>query len=104
MTRQAGYAFRVLIAVLALPAIALGQESGPISVDLSATEPGGEPAFFTIWRTGEGEAAQWTIVADPAAANGCVIAQVSKDRTDYRFPLAIYKRYTGKNLEARPKG
>ena len=99
MTRQLGYGLVVLTAVLALPAIALGQGSNPIAVDLSATTPGGEPADFTFWRTGEGEAGQWSIVADPTAANGRAIAQVSKDRTDYRFPLAIYKPYSGKNLE-----
>jgi hypothetical protein len=99
MTRQLGYGLVVLTAVLALPAIALGQGSNPIAVDFSATTPGGEPADFLFWRTGEGEAGQWTIVADPTAANARAIAQVSKDRTDYRFPLAIYKPYSGKNLE-----
>ncbi len=99
MTRRAGYCFLLLTTLLALPAIALGEGSSPISVGLSATAPGGEPADFTFWRTGEGEAGQWTIVAGPTAANGRAIAQVSKDRTDYRFPLAIYKPYTGKDLE-----
>jgi hypothetical protein len=99
MTRQADYRFLFLAAVLAVPAIALGQGSNPIAVDLSATTPGGEPADFTFWRTGEGEAGQWSIVVDPRAANGRAIAQVSKDRTDYRFPLAIYKPYSSKDLE-----
>jgi hypothetical protein len=27
--------------------------------------------------------------------------QVSTDRTDYRFPLAVYKPFTGKNLEIK---
>ena len=40
-----------------------------------------------------------TVVADPAAANGLAIAQVSKDRTDYRFPLAIYKPFSCKDVE-----
>jgi hypothetical protein len=35
-----------------------------------------------LWRTGEGEAGKWGIVADPTAVNGRAIAQVSKDRTD----------------------
>jgi len=54
---------------------------------------------FTLWRTGEGGAGQWTVVADPTSANGRAIAQVSKDHTDYRFPLAIYKPYSGKDVE-----
>jgi glycosyl hydrolase family 59 (putative galactocerebrosidase) len=99
MTWRADYCWAVLSAVLALPASALGQGSGPISVDLSTAAPGGEPAGFVFWRTGQGDAGKWTIVADPTAANGRAIAQVSRDRTDYRFPLAIYKPYTGRDLE-----
>jgi hypothetical protein len=87
-----------LIALVGFSINTLGQ-SGAISVDISATEPGREPAEFTFWRTGEGENGQWTIIADPTAVSGRAIAQVSKDRTDYRFPLAVYKPYTGKDLQ-----
>lgn len=86
-------------ALLGFSTSTLGQGGGPISIDLSATGQGGEPAEFTFWRTGQGESGRWTIVADPTAANGRAIAQVSKDRTDYRFPLAVYQPYTGKDLE-----
>jgi hypothetical protein len=54
---------------------------------------------FTSWRTGQGGAGEWILVTDPSAAGGRAIAQVSKDRTDYRFPLAVYKPYSGKDLE-----
>jgi hypothetical protein len=70
-----------------------------IEIDPSTMQPGGEPADFTFWRTGQGEGGNWTVVADPTAANGRAIAQISKDRTDYRFPLAVYKPYSGKDLE-----
>jgi hypothetical protein len=100
VTHWADYRFVILAPFLALPAAALGQErSVPISVNISAPEPGGEPADFTFWRTGQGAAGQWTVVPDATAANGRAIAQVSKDRTDYRFPLAVYKPYSGKDLE-----
>jgi len=99
MMRRAAYGVLVLTAVLALPAIPPAQGGSPISVDVSATELSGEPADFTFWRTGEGEAGNWGIVADATAANGRAIAQLSHDRTDYRFPLAIYKPFTGKDLE-----
>jgi hypothetical protein len=75
------------------------QRSGAMLVDLPAAEAGQEPAGFTFWRTGEGEGGKWAIVADPTAANGTALAQLSTDRTDHRFPLAIYKPYTGKDLE-----
>ena len=46
-----------------------------------------------------GGPAQWAVVADPTAAGGRAIAQTSTDKTDYRFPLAIYKPHSGKNVE-----
>ena len=67
-------------------------------VDFSTLSANLEPDF-TLWRTGEGEAGKWTIVADPTAANGQALGQLSNDRTDYRFPMAIYKPYSGKDLE-----
>jgi hypothetical protein len=99
MTRRVGYRFLFVTVMLVWPAIVLAQGGGSISVDLSATAPGGEPTDFTFWRTGQGEAGRWNVVADPTAVNGRAIAQVSQDRTDYRFPLAVYKPYSGKDLE-----
>jgi hypothetical protein len=84
--------------LLAVAGAASAQGSGPVIVDLSTLSPNLEPDF-TLWRTGEGEAGKWTIVADPTASNGQALGQLSNDRTDYRFPLAIYKAYSGKDLE-----
>ena len=67
-------------------------------VDLSKLPANLEPDF-TLWRTGQGGAGEWILVTDPTAAGGRAIAQVSKDRTDYRFPLAVYKPYSGKDVE-----
>src|SRR5260370_13981005 len=78
--------------------VSLAQDA-PIKVDIAAMQFGGEPADFTFWRTGQGEAGKWTVIADPTAANGRAIAQISKDRTDYRFPLAAYKPYSGRDLD-----
>jgi hypothetical protein len=69
-----------------------------MTVDIATLAPDLEPEF-TVWRTGQGAPAQWAIVADPTAAGGRAIAQTSTDKTNYRFPLAIYKSYSGKNLE-----
>jgi hypothetical protein len=84
--------------LLAVTASAYAQGNAPMTVDIAALAPDLEPEF-TIWRTGQGAPAQWAIVADPTAAGGQAIAQTSTDKTDYRFPLAIYKSYSGKNLE-----
>ena len=74
-------------------------QNTPIEIDTSAMQTGGEPEDFTFWRTGQGAGGKWTVVGDPTAAKGRAIAQMSKDRTDYRFPLAVYKPFSGKNLE-----
>ena len=69
-----------------------------MSIDIGQLAPNLEPEF-TQWRTGEGDAAEWALVADASAEGGRAIAQVSKDKTNYRFPLAIYKPFSGKDLE-----
>jgi hypothetical protein len=69
-----------------------------VIVDFSRLSANLEPDF-TLWRTGEGEAGKWTIVADPTAVNGQALGQLSNDPADYRFPLAVYKPYSGKDLE-----
>ena len=78
--------------------VSLAQNT-PIEIDTSAMQSGGEPEDFTFWRTGQGAGGKWTVVGDPTAAKGRAIAQISKDRTDYRFPLAVYQPFSGKNLE-----
>jgi hypothetical protein len=74
-------------------------QNTPIEIDISAMQTGGELEDFTSWRTGQGAGGKWTVVGDPTAAKGRAIAQISKDRTDYRFPLAVYQPFSGKNLE-----
>ena len=69
-----------------------------MTVDIATLAADLEPEF-TVWRTGQGAPAQWAIVSDPTAAGGRAIAQTGLDKADYRFPLAIYKPYSGKNLE-----
>src|SRR5215467_738735 len=76
----------------------LGQERATMSIDIAQVAPNLE-AEFTQWRTGEGDPAEWTVVADASAKGGQAIAQVSKDKTGYRFPLAIYKQFSGRDVE-----
>jgi hypothetical protein len=77
--------------VLALLSTMSFAEVKPMEVDLSKMQAGVPPEDFSFWRTGEGAPAQWIVVDDPTASGGRAIAQTSADRTDYRFPLAVYK-------------
>jgi hypothetical protein len=81
-----------LALVITGAASAFGQGREPMTVDIGQLAPNLEPEF-TQWRTGEGDAAEWTLVADASAEGGRAIAQVSNDKTNYRFPLAIYKPF-----------
>jgi hypothetical protein len=60
---------------------------------------GSPPEGFTFARTGQGGPAQWIVTADASASAGSVIEQVSTDRTDFRFPLAIHDATSSRNLD-----
>ena len=57
------------------------------------------PEGFVAARTGKGAPAEWKVRDDPTANGGRVLEQTSSDRTDYRFPLAIYQGVSAANLE-----
>jgi hypothetical protein len=93
--------FRVFLAVLLVAISVTGTvmaQQKTITVDVSAMQPGAEPQDFTFWRTGQGDPAEWRVVDDPTATKQKVIAQTSKDTTDYRFPLAVYKHQSRRRM------
>lgn len=94
-----GLSLFVLVLLLAVSSASVGRGTPSMSVDLEKLAANLEPEF-AIWRTGQGGPAQWAVVADPTATGGRAIVQTSTDKTDYRFPLAIYKPHSGKNVEA----
>jgi Domain of Unknown Function (DUF1080) len=87
-----------ILAFIVLP-VAGQAQNGAVEIDLSKMEPGRPPRDFDAWRTGNGAPATWIVVADATAASGRAIAQTSTDRTDYRFPLAVYQLISPKDVE-----
>jgi hypothetical protein len=81
-----------------VPAISEAQKV-QTQIDIAAMPLEAAPPGFTFWRTGSGAPAEWRVVVDPSAALKKAIAQVSKDTTDYRFPLAVYLPISAKNLD-----
>jgi len=57
------------------------------------------PTDFEFWRTGGGDVGQWAVVRDTTAVDGASIEQFSMDKTENRFPVAIYKPISAKNVE-----
>src|ERR1700730_10599155 len=88
---QIGLAASAVAAILA-PAAASAQSSAIRDTALS-------PDRFTFGLTGSGSPGEWRVVDDAGAVNGRALGQLSKDPTDYRCPLAIYKPVSAQNLE-----
>ena len=93
-----------LIAVVMTGALACAQpaaraEGGATMIAIDKMTVGATPSDFEFARTGQGGPAQWVVVEDVTATGSRAIEQSSTDRTDYRFPLAIYQPVSAKNLE-----
>jgi len=87
------------VGALACTGAAALAQSGAIMIPMNKAGIGAPPADFEASRTGQGGPAQWNVVSDATAANALAIEQVSTDKTDYRFPLAIYKPVSVQNVE-----
>ncbi len=70
-----------------------------VQVDIAVMQPGQEPGDFTFWHTGGGGPVEWRVVSDPTALRHAAIAQTSTDTTDYRFPLAVYKPVSARDVD-----
>ena len=91
-------ALSISIGSIVMPRTAAAQNV-TTQIDVSRMSPGLAPDDFTFWRTGDGDAGDWRVVEDPSGSDRRVIAQTSKDPTDYRFPLAVYRPISAKNVD-----
>ena len=74
-------------------------QSATTVIAITRMEIGTAPTDFTFARTGQGAESQWAVVSDPTAFGDRVIEQRSTDRTDNRFPLAIFEPLVAKNVD-----
>jgi glycosyl hydrolase family 59 (putative galactocerebrosidase) len=74
-------------------------QTGAIMIAIDRMMVGAAPTDFDFARTGQGGPGQWVVVADPTATGGRAIEQISKEATDYRFPLAIYRPTSTGNVD-----
>jgi hypothetical protein len=74
-------------------------QGGTTMIAIGTMEVGTAPADFEFWRTGQGGPGRWAVVSDATASGGRAIEQESTDQTDFRFPLAIYKPLSAKNVD-----
>jgi len=86
-------------------ASAAPQSSGQsLTYNFDNDNAGAIPAKFHGARTGQGSEGKWVVMADTTApSKPNVVAQTSKDKTDYRFPLLISDEGSFKDLELSVK-
>jgi len=91
------YAKCVVVAasVCASVVVAIGQSS---KFDFEKDEVGKPPKGFSFALTGQGKPGVWIVKKDDQA-HGNVLVQTDADKTDYRFPVAVYDGFTGKDVD-----
>ena len=84
---------------------AAAQEKSAVTFNFDADRPGAPPAGFEFGRTGQGAEGKWVVRAEKDSPNDHVLVQESADATDYRFPLAVVKEgsYKDVSLSVRAK-
>src|SRR6202162_24739 len=96
----------LLSMALAWPAAAQSTAAGPKTFSLDSDPVASPPAGFEFARTGQGAEGKWVVRADPDKPTNHVLVQESADPTDYRFPLALVKEGSYKDVtlsvRARP--
>jgi len=76
-----------------------GSEVAGNKIDFMRDGGGVPPTDFAFRRTGRGSNGDWAVVRDATASTGLAIEQSSRDATENRYPLAIYKPASLKNVE-----
>jgi hypothetical protein len=94
----------VTAAALAACALACAPSAGKAQgvttmIEAESMRVGAPPEDFDFGLTGQGGPGQWAVIADPTATGGRAIEQSSTERTDYRFPLAIHRPLTARNVD-----
>jgi hypothetical protein len=84
--------------IAAVSAAAEQPASGPKTLTFDADPVGLPPAGFEFARTGQGAEGNWVVRADKDKPGNHVLVQESADPTDYRFPLAVLREGTYRDV------
>ena len=87
-------------------AVSLVATAAPVKRDFESDVIGAPPAGFELARTGGGALGKWVVRVEKGADKNHVLVQESADTTDYRFPVAVLKEGSYKDVtlsvRARP--
>src|SRR4051812_17311498 len=90
--------------LLTSTAFAETKSTSETTLDFDKFEMGKTPADFSTALTGGGGPVSWVIQKDSTVpSGGKVLAQTSTDKTDYRFPLCVYDKFTAKDVAVSVK-
>ena len=99
--------FLILVVVVAWAMTGGGSsvsaQAAAVVIAIARMEFGQPPDDFDFARTGQGGVGQWRVVNDFTTSEARAIEQSDADRTDYRFPLAIQRSFSAKNVDASVK-
>ncbi len=94
----------LLASLCAMLALVETQATAQVVIDFDSVEVGKLPVDFSTALTGGGGLVTWVAQEDTSApGGGKVLAQMSTDKTDYRFPLCIYDKLRAKDVEVSVK-
>jgi hypothetical protein len=96
--RAAKITIGAVVMALSITSLAAGTTES-VELSFGAMQTGQPPTGFEFGRTGQGAVGQWIVVDDRTADGNRALVQTSQDRTDFRFPLAIYGGLSAKNVE-----
>jgi hypothetical protein len=98
--RVLGYLARGIALLLSVGAIAMAQQppGSPKTFTFDKDAVGQPPAGFEFARTGQGAEGKWVVRDDKEKAGNHVLVQESADTTDYRFPLAVVREGSWKDV------
>jgi hypothetical protein len=85
---------------MALSSLAAAQPASPAprTLTFDGDPVGSPPAAFEFARTGQGAEGKWVVRDDKDKPGNHVLVQENTDPTDYRFPLAVVKDGTWKDV------
>src|SRR5438093_6822044 len=92
------YSTRRAVIAVAVCASAVAVTGQSVKLDFEKDEVGKPPKGFSFALTGQGKPGVWIVRKDDQP-HGNVLVQTDADRTDYRFPLAVYDDFAAKDVD-----
>lgn len=90
---------RPLLVASAIVLASLTVSAKAETITFGVAQPGVLPKDFISALTGSGAVGRWEVVEDSSADGRKALAQLDADKTDYRFPLAIYAATFPRDLD-----